>query len=137
MTSEPRAIHEFFRLVMGSIIGAVVLGAVGAWPTSRLAGTAGMISMAAGIGISVVASVVGAIPISMSRDPSPASRQVAFLGAIAARMFTTLALFAAMALAHVVDNTTLAIWTGVSYLVLLAIETFIAIRLTQQRMVNR
>jgi len=133
MTGERRAIGDFLRLVVAALVGAVALAAVGAVPTLRQAGQAGLVAMGAGIGITMIASILAALPIAYSRAPTPASRQIAFMGAIAARMFATLILFAVLVLTKSVATRPFAIWTGVSYLVLLAIETVTAIRLIKRR----
>src|SRR5262245_46408435 len=127
-SGQNRAKGEFAKLAAASIVAGVVLGAVGVVPTLRLAGQPGLGAMAAGIGVSILGSIVAAIPLAFSRDPSPASRQVAFLGAIASRMFVTLILFAVVVLSHVVANKPFTVWTGLSYLVLLCVETWTAIR---------
>jgi hypothetical protein len=133
MHTESGASREFVRLVAASLVGAAALAAVGAVPTYRIAGQPGLIAMAVGIGVSFLGSIVAAVPIAYSRAPTPAARQTAFMGAIAARMFTTLILFGAIVMSHIVSNKPFALWTGVSYLVLLALETCLAIRLIRQR----
>lgn len=89
--------------------------------------------MGVGIGISSLASIAAAIPLAFNRDKSPGSRQIATLGAMAIRMFVTLILFATCALCAWVPNKPLAIWTGMSYLILLAIETTMAVQLLKRR----
>lgn len=113
--------------------GAFALGIVGVFPTQRLAGREGLLAMGVGIGISCLASIGAAIPLAFNRDMSPASRQIATLGAMAIRMFVTLVLFATCALCAWVPNKPLAIWTGMSYLILLAIETTMAVQLLKRR----
>lgn len=127
------AARELGVFASASIVGAVLLALVGAWPTYRLAGQAGITAMVVGISVSAFASLVAALPLVLSRETTPSSRQVALMGAMAARMFTTLILFVVVVFCHVVSNKPFAIWTATSYLVLLAIETFLAVTLTKRR----
>lgn len=127
------ASREFATLAAGSFGGAAGLAAVGAFPTQRIGGEGSLAAMAVGIGISLAASLVAAIPLVLGRSANPAGRQAVFLGAMSARMVTTLVLFAVLVLCNVLNNRALALWTGLSYLVLLMIETMTAIRLMRRR----
>lgn len=85
--------------------------------------------MAVGIGTALLASLLGAVPIAMSRDPAPAGRFVVLMLSMCIRMGLTLAVFAAAVLvAKFEPRGALALWTGVGYLVLLAVETTAVVR---------
>ena len=90
-------------------------------------------AMGAGIGVSVVSSILAALPIAYGRDPSPSGRQIAILGAMAARMFATMAMVVVVVLCGWVATKPFVLWTGLSYLLLLAIETTLTVRLTNKR----
>jgi hypothetical protein len=125
--------REFVILAMASALGAMAIGGIGWVPTHRIAGDAGVTAMGAGIGVSVFGSLLAALPIAFGRDPSPSGRQVAFLGAMAARMFSTIILVVIVLLTGSVAKKPFALWTGLSYVVLLAVETAVTVHLTNKR----
>ena len=133
MSASRPMIGEFAQLIGAALLGAAILFGIGYVPTRQMGGDGAVVGMSIGLGICVIASTLGAIPIVCYRDPKPATRQVAFLGTIAVRMLTTLLLFAVVALSRKFDAKSLAIWTGTGYLALLGIETFTAIRLIKRR----
>jgi len=130
---RPGPAADFARLLVAALAGALVLVGVGWAPTSHVAGRSGIVAMAVGIGISLAGSVAAALPIAWARSPAAASRQIAFLGAMALRMFITLSIFAVVAVCEWVAARPLAVWTGLSYLGLLGIETTMAVRLSGKR----
>src|SRR5262245_2256751 len=128
-----RMIGEFAQLIGAAILGAAVLFGIGYIPTQRIGGSSAVIAMSVGIGVCVIASMLGALPVVLTRDPRPASRQAALLGTIAIRMIATLILFGAAALSKQFDARPMAVWTGIGYICLLGIETAVAIRVLRKR----
>jgi hypothetical protein len=124
---------DFLRLTAAALVTAAVLIAAGWVPTQRIAGSAALASLLAGVGTSLLASLAGAVPIALSRSRTPAARQTAMMGAMALRMAITLALFAALALTNAVPRAPLGLWTGVSYVCLLAVETGMAVWMVGRR----
>jgi hypothetical protein len=129
-------IGEFAQLVGAAMLGAMILAGIGYVPTQRMGGGSAVTGMYVGIGICVISSMLGALPVVLTRDPRPASRQAALLGTIAIRMLATLMLFGAAALSRQFDTKAMAVWTGVGYICLLGIETGMAIRVLRKREVT-
>lgn len=113
----------FGQFVLEAVGIAVLLSAVGWFPTQRVVGPDGIEAMAAGILVSLFASVVGAVPATMSRG-RPASAAQSIMGAC---MALRLALVAggglAVALAGWFERNPLLIWLAISYAVLLVVDT--------------
>lgn len=128
-----KPLREFAMLAGGGLIAAILLLAVGWVPTERLAGPEGMKAMFAGIGTSLAASLAGAVLICSARSTTPQARQVSMLAAMGLRMGLTLAVFAVLALMRVLPGRPLVVWTGVSYLVLLLVETIGVVRILKHR----
>ena len=128
-----RPITEYMKIAVAALVGSVLLALVGWIPTSRIAGDAAVEGMIAGIGISLVASLVAAAPIAFTRKQAPGGRLNIMLGATALRMFVTMGLFVVVVFAAWFPRNPTALWTGLSYLCLLAIETCVFVRLVRGR----
>ncbi len=132
-TTEPvtTATTDYARLAGLGILAAGVLAAVGWYATARL--DSSRVAMLAGIGTSLAASLVGALPIAFTRSGGPGARQVAMMGAMGLRFVVTLALFAVLALTDAAPRGALGLWTGISYVCLLAVETWAAVVIARRR----
>lgn len=108
---------------------SVAAAAVGYFPTVRLAGTGAVLSMLAGIMVSLIGSWAGAVPVALSRNKAnglgPGNT---VLAAMVVRFFVVLALALSGALSGKVDRAVFLIWVGISYLVLLAADTNFALK---------
>jgi len=117
------------RLVCASLGVAVGLGVIGFLPTVNIAGAAALTSMAAGIGISLLVSCIGALPVSFSAGGDPMRMPTVVMGATALRFVPALGLTAAAALSGLFNRNVLVMWVALSYLALLAVDTVYAVRL--------
>lgn len=116
-------------------LGVVIfLMAVGFVPTRRLAGDEGLVAMAVGCGISLVASVFGAIPLmkrqggAESGGANAGQRVTAIMMSMAVRFFAVLLMGVAAGLSGMFAKAPLLVWLGVSYLALLVADTAFALR---------
>ncbi len=119
--------HTYIRLIMASLGAALLILAIGYYPTLRCAGPAGIRSMLAGIAVSLVAGCVGAIPIGLAGDADPAKRAQSILGATAIRFVMALALTLIVIFAGWTQRGVFVVWVGIAYLTMLAIDTFYAV----------
>ena len=120
------------RLAAAGLVAVAVAGGVGAYPTWRLAGPEGLMAAAVGCGIAWLASVVGFIPGCVLMDRSPADAAKGFLAGSAIR-FGAVVLFAApVVVAGPLRRTPLLLWTGIAYMVVLAVDTVLVARLLKQ-----
>ncbi|MBV8203047.1 MAG: hypothetical protein JOZ15_20715 [Acidobacteria bacterium] len=101
---------------------AVAVGAIGYLPTLVLSGAAAVPALVAGCLIAATASAVGGVPIALS-GPQAASRPQAALLAMAVRLATVLALGLGAAATGRFAIRPLAIWTAISYLAQLVVDS--------------
>lgn len=119
--------HQYLKLSLISGACCALLMAVGYFPTMRLAGAAGISAMAAGIGASLTAALLGAIPIAMAIGRTPDKVPMAILGATTIRFLVILPLAACLAFCGLFQQTPLIVWIAFSYLILLAVDTLAAL----------
>ena len=112
---------------------ALVVAALGYFPTMRLTSGGGAAALAVGCGVSWIASCVGAVPISLALSQSRASLGSAVLAATALRFGVVLASTLCVALTRVFEPAPLLIWVALSYLTLVAAETTLALRFHRKR----
>ncbi len=111
---------------------AVIIAAVGYFPTMRLGGSSAVTAMLVGCLISLIASVAGAVPVARaSCGPVQNLPQVALLSTTL-RFLVVLMLALAAALSGWFDTAPLLVWVAISYLVLLAADTVYVVRLSSE-----
>lgn len=120
--AEPRAGSGYARFLAVAAVVAVAVGAIGYLPTLYLDGAAAVPALVVGCLVAVAASAVGGLPIALA-GPQASSRPQAALLAMAARLVTVLTLgFAAAATGRFAVRP-LAIWTAISYLAQLVVDS--------------
>jgi hypothetical protein len=130
--ARPRAVAEYARFLATAVIVAAAVGAAGYLPTLRLGGAAAVRALVAGCVVAVAASAAGGVPIALA-GPEPASRPQAALLAMVTRLLTVMALGLAAAGSGRFATRPLAIWTVISYLAQLAVDSRYAIRAAAPR----
>lgn len=113
----------FFGLSVGVTVGLVLIGAL---PTKHYAGADALLSMLAGCGVSLLASLVGAVPILRARGKPAREAAVAVMAAMGLRFVLVLMLGLAAALSGWFQAAPLLIWLALSYVVLLIVDTCFA-----------
>ncbi len=121
----PRFLAEAFAIL-------VALVAVGYLPTLNLGGESAIPAMLAGCGLSLVASLVGTVPLVTPRDPGPERLIPMFLGALALRLTAAIVLAAAAALSGLFAVAPLLVWMLISHLGLLVADTRFALSFSRQ-----
>ena len=120
--------HAFLGLAGVGVLAAAALAGLGYFPTARVAGTEAVRSMLAGCGVSLVASLMGAIPLAWVWTGRVSHSASAILASVALRFLTMLLLVAPLVLSGWVDRIVFVVWAGISYLVMLIVDTLMAIR---------
>lgn len=121
MTPPLRASRDW--LVSSGIVLALLVG-LGWMPTRRLAGEAGTVALGIGVAVSWIGAALGAIPVVAAVARGGSARPIATIGqAMALRAGATVAGALAAILGSELPRTTLAIWIGLAYAVLLVVET--------------
>lgn len=115
---------RYFRLSLLILAVAGGLAGLGYVPTQRLAGDAGVIGMLVGCGASVVASLAAGLVAVQGADADPAGRMKIALASMAVRFGAVLVLALALALSGYFERPPLLIWMAISYLALLAVDTW-------------
>lgn len=115
------------KFLASTLALAGVLSAVGYWPTLRLAGSDAVAGMIAGCGVSLVASWIGAIPIGLARRKGGKTPMQAILVSMMIRFGVVAGLAIAAALSGFFKPAPLLVWVGISYVVLLPVDTLYAI----------
>ena len=133
MTKNNRVRSDLFILIGASSLTTAALFVIGWIPTRRALGSEGLLAMSVALGVTFLASALGALPIALGRDRSPTARHLRVMSAMALRMFITLTVFLGLALSGMVALKPLAVWTGLSYLALLGVETTLAVRFVSRR----
>lgn len=122
--------QALIRLVGVSLAAAAGLALLGYVPTVRLAGREAVGEMLSGIGISLLAGIMGAIPVARSiSSHDPQQVPIGILASTAVRFIVVLALAAPAALSGWFDRGPMLLWVGISYLVMLAVDSIYAVRL--------
>ena len=126
------AAYGYLRFLAWAAVVAVAVGAIGAWPTRRLAGDDGIPALVAGCLIGFLSSALGGLPIALVRGKAPASRVVASMGAMGARLLAVVVLGAVAVLGGWFARTPLLLWIAVSYAALLGVDAWYALRTAQK-----
>ena len=122
------AVGQLLRFAALAVAVSAIMIAVGYFPTKRLGGADAVVAMLAGCAISLVASVVGALPIvGASRAPGGAVVQAVLLST-GVRLMVVLVLALSAALSGWLERTPLLIWVAISYLFMLIVDTVYAVR---------
>ena len=113
---------------LGLAVGLVVaLCAVGYVPTRRLSGENGVVAMAAGCGISLVAAAAAGLLLTAVAAQTPEARMQRGFLAMVVRLAVVTVLGVATVLSGAFARTPLLFWMAAAYLVLLPLEVKLAI----------
>jgi hypothetical protein len=124
MTGAPGrgAAWQYARFLATAVAVAAAVAAAGYLPTLRLGGAAAVRALLAASAVAVTASAAGGVPIALA-GPRPASRPQAALLAMAVRLLTVAGLGMAAAASGRFAVRPLAIWTVISYLAQLVVDS--------------
>lgn len=103
--------------------------AAGAWPTYAIDGTNGLVGMGLAAALGLVGAIGGYLPlVSDMAARSVEGRAQAWMMGLGIRLFLTLGVLFALWSAEVAFRSSLLLWTGILYVVLLLIETVVVAR---------
>lgn len=122
------ALRHWLFFVAASLATAVVLMAIGYYPTVKIAGEGALAGMAAGCGASLLASCLGAIPLAMAATGRVSHNANAVLGSTLIRFMTVLIVVVPVALMDMPHRKVFVFWVAISYLLMLAVDTGLAVR---------
>jgi hypothetical protein len=122
---------EYLRFLAWALAAAVIAALLGFVPTRRLGGEEAVRSMIAGCFVGWLASALGGVPVALGRGreaAEPAARLQAMLVSMGLRFGVVLALGAAAAFSGWFGLKPLLLWIAISYLALLAVDTWYAVK---------
>lgn len=120
-------LHARLTILLVGVAGAMAL--LGYFPTLRFGGEAGVQAMWAALGVTVVTSSLAALPVTVARiRPRRETLVNVLLGSLVLRMALVVLLGASTVLSGFFDAKPLLLWIGISYLILLPIDTLYAAR---------
>jgi hypothetical protein len=120
---DMRAARPILALVLSSLAALALVAIAGAFPTYRLAGTAGLSAMGGGIAVAVVAMLAGLVPTAVAWERPAVDRIKAMLLTSAIRLGVVLVLMLAVALSGWLETAAFLIWVAIAYLASLAGES--------------
>ena len=129
--ANPDAASAFIRCAVASALSALLLAAIGWFPTAHLAGSAGLAAMGVAIAISLVGAWVGSlIPIlCMTGDAYRFLGGV--LGGLAARFMLTMAIALVLRAMDLLPAKPLLLWVGIAQFAILGVDTMMLLRLSR------
>jgi len=130
--ADPRPLGTFFRLALLSVAVAAGVVVLGYLPTQALASRGAVAMMGLGVGLALVATLAGLVPVVLTVRLGPRQRTQGMLAGMALRFILVLALLLLSLLSKLDDKVVLALWTAVGYIVLLAADTFAVARLARR-----
>jgi hypothetical protein len=121
--------RKYLFLAAAGVATALALALLGYFPTVRLAGSQALTGMLVGIGVSLLAGLLGAVPVGLTAVRAPQKVPQAVLLSTALRLVVVLALAASAILSGWFDRIVVGVWAGVSYLAVLAVDTVFAVHI--------
>jgi uncharacterized membrane protein len=115
-----RAFLKFAGMNLGL---AIVLVSLGYFPTLRMIGDQAIFSMFCGIAVTMLATLVGMVPVLMASQMAPQDRLQAIMMGMAIRLALLVLLSGSLVLSGVVIYRAMLIWVAVSFLFFLLVDT--------------
>jgi len=122
----------YIRFVGLALVTAAAICGFGYYPTLLIAGSAGLVAMFVGCAVSFIAACGGAVPIALAMSRRPKDVSMAILSATGVRFLVVLAMVAPLALSNRFETTAMVLWTGISYMLMLVVDTMFALRMMRR-----
>jgi hypothetical protein len=120
---------RFLRFAVILLATTGLLAVIGWLPTLRLGGEPAIRAMGVALGICLLASLLGALPLALVGDAAePHQRATAILAALGIRLFVALLLAVAAVYSGWFATKALLIWLVIGYLALMVIDTMHALQ---------
>ena len=118
---------KFSAVAIGVGGGMMFLGYL---PTMRLGESGAVRAMIVACGISLIGSLVGAVPVVRAASGPAARMSNAILLSMVVRFLVVILLALSAALSGLLERLPLLIWVAISYLILLVTDTLFAVRVS-------
>ncbi len=139
MTPDPDAPRRisaaacFLPTAAGMLVATALLVALGWMPTQRLAGAAGVRAMLLACGLSAAIALLAGWISVVRVSAGPAALATGVLAGQALRLLLTLGAIAVVVFGQLAARKPFLLWTGTSYLSLLAIESVMLLRVVRSQ----
>lgn len=131
-SQRPRFWTSYAMFVATAFLTAGVVAGLGYIPTVRIAGEEAVLSMIVGCGITWVSSCIGAAPLAMAASGDSSQAASSILLSTGLRFLVVLLLVAPLALSGWLDRNVMVFWVGISYLLMLLVDSAFAIRIIKR-----
>jgi len=128
MSASRSPAAEYLQFLVWAVAIGVAAALLGYAPTRRLGGDGALPAMIAGIGIGVIASAVGAVPILLARRSGAGLSPVQGLLSMAIRLAALVVLGVSAGLSGVFETRPLIVWIALGYAAQLALDVRYAVR---------
>jgi hypothetical protein len=133
MMGQRGTFSGYYAAFVGIGLGtALVVAALGYFPTMRLTGGGAAVALVVGCGVSWIASCVGAVPTAAALSSRPTQAATAVLASTVARFITAIVLVVPLVLSGWFDRKVLVVFVAVSYLMMLLVDTLLAVRIIRR-----
>lgn len=133
MTKARATFGGYYAVFVGmGLATALAVAAIGYFPTVRIRGDEGAAALAAGCAVSWIASCIGALPTAAALAARPKQAGTAVLTSTMVRFVTALVLVVPLVLSGWFDKTVLVLFVAVSYLMMLMVDTLLAVRIIRR-----
>ena len=132
----PSFVGVYAAFVGVALATATGIAGLAYFPVVRMMDGDATSSLLIGCGISWIASCIGAVPVALALAAKSRQTGTAILGATVIRFLTALVLVAPLALSGWFHQTTLVLCVGVSYVLMLPVDTLYAIHLMKRLFEN-
>lgn len=133
MTKARATFGGYYAAFVGiGLATAMVVAAIGYFPIVRFRGRDGAVALAVGCCVSWIAGCIGALPTASALSSRPKQVTTAILASTMVRFITALVLVVPLVLSGWFDKTVLVFFVAVSYLMMLLVDTLLAVRMIRR-----
>ena len=133
MTKARATFGGYYAAFVGiGLATALSVAAIGYYPTERHGAGGGATAMLVGCGVSWIASCIGALPTAAALSSRPKQAATAVLASTMVRFVTALVLVVPLVLSGWFDRKVLVFFVAVSYLMMLLVDTLLAVRIIRR-----
>jgi hypothetical protein len=128
MTEARSPAAGYLRFLAWATVLTGAVAGIGYLPTLRLGGRGAVPAMIAGCVVGWLSSLAGGVPVALARGSAPEAAYQTTMLSMAVRFVVALALGLAAALSGIFERDPLLIWIAITYLALLVVDTWYAVR---------
>ena len=121
-TSDRGAGRGLAWTAIAVVLGGCLVAAVGYAPTGARGGPDAVRAMVVGVGVSIVACLLGLVPVVLKRRGDHVAMSRAMMTGMTLRLMATILMVVALTLSGGIAVRPLLLWVAISYVLLLAVD---------------